>query len=193
MELAGLPLGLASEGSFGPDPMVGMFPWNVEFLIFIDDEQGLEIVGHAKSEANHVHLLTGDWAAAKAFARLAAFPAHHQVVRPEGENDLRLRKGIAAWTELEAAFAWAQAQSATGQVFLESDLRAHANPTRMENIRRAAEDLVARLRSLYPACGAPTRETLAEVQGCLTYAHRVTHQHTDPEVADPGRCDHCNL
>ena len=33
MELAGLPLGLASEGSFGPDPFTGMFPWNVEFLI----------------------------------------------------------------------------------------------------------------------------------------------------------------
>ena len=26
MELAGLPLGLASEGAFGPDPMTGMFP-----------------------------------------------------------------------------------------------------------------------------------------------------------------------
>ena len=37
MQLAGLPLGLASEGSFGPDPMLGMFPWNVEFLIFIDE------------------------------------------------------------------------------------------------------------------------------------------------------------
>lgn len=36
MEMSGLSLGLASEGSFGPDPMVGMFPWNVEFLIFID-------------------------------------------------------------------------------------------------------------------------------------------------------------
>ena len=50
MELSGLSLGLASEGSFGPDPMVGMFPWNVEFLIFIDDERGLEVVG--------VHLLS---------------------------------------------------------------------------------------------------------------------------------------
>ena len=35
MQLSGLPFGLASEGSFGPDPMVGMFPWNVELLIFL--------------------------------------------------------------------------------------------------------------------------------------------------------------
>ena len=50
MELARLPLGLASEGSFGPHPMLGMFPWNVEFLIFIDDERGLEIVGVAQGK-----------------------------------------------------------------------------------------------------------------------------------------------
>ena len=95
MELSGLPLGLASEGSFGPDPMVGMFPWNVEFLVFIDDEAELEIVGLAQGKANHAHLLTGEWAAAEAFARQAEFPAHHLVVRPEGENDPRIKIGRA--------------------------------------------------------------------------------------------------
>ncbi|MEW5906670.1 MAG: DUF6671 family protein [Elusimicrobiota bacterium] len=211
MELSGLPLGLASEGSFGPDPMIGMLPWNVEVLIFLDNEQGLEIAGCAQGEANHVHLLTGDWAAAEGFARKAEFPAHHLVVRPEDENDARIRKGIASWTELKAAFAWAQAQSAGGQVFLETDLRAHANPRRMENIRRAAEDLAARLRALCPACGAPgfwlvervtglpcagcgmpTREIRAEIHGCLKCAHRVTRTRTGSRYADPGRCDCCN-
>ncbi|WP_147652921.1 DUF6671 family protein [Vulcaniibacterium gelatinicum] len=211
MELSGLSLGLASEGSFGPDPMVGMFPWNVEFLIFIDDEQGLEIVGVAQGKAMHAHLLTGDWTAAETFARQAAFPAHHLVVRPEGENDPRLRKGIAAWEELKATFAWAQAQSASGQVFLETDLRAHANPTRMEMIRLAAEDLAAKLGSPCPACGtpgfwivervaglpcgdcgAPTRETRAEVYGCLKCVHRETRERPEPQYADPERCDYCN-
>ncbi len=211
MELAGLPIGLASEGSFGPDPMVGMFPWNVEFLIFIDDEQGLEIVGLAQGKANHAHLLTGEWAAAEAFARQTEFPAHHLVVRPEGENDPRIKKGIAAWADLEAAFAWAQTQSADRLVFLETDLRAHANPTRMENIRLAAEDLVKKLLSPCPACGAPgfwlvehvaglpcadcgapTRETRAEIHGCLKCAHRETRERNESRYADPGRCDYCN-
>lgn len=211
MELSGLPLGLASEGSFGPDPMVGMFPWNVEFLVFIDDEAELEIVGLAQGKANHAHLLTGEWAAAEAFARQAEFPAHHLVVRPEGENDPRIQKGIAAWAEFEAAFAWARAQSASGEVFLETDLRAHANPTRMENIRLAAEDLVKKLLSPCPACGAPgfwlvehvaglpcadcgapTREICAEVHGCVKCSHRLTRERTEPPYADPGRCDYCN-
>ena len=211
MELSGLSLGLASEGSFGPDPMVGMFPWNVELLIFLDDERGLEIVGVAQGKANVSHLLTADWAVAVAFAKRAQFPAHHLVVRPESEDDPRIRKGIAAWAELEAVFAWALAESGNGRVFVETDVRAHANPTRMDNIRLAAEDLVKKLRSLCPACstpgfwivervdglpcvdcGAPTREPRAEVHGCLKCAHRLTRERTDRQYADPGRCDYCN-
>lgn len=211
MELSGLPLGLASEGSFGPDPMAGMFPWNVEFLIFLDDERGLEVVGVAQGKANFSHLLTDDWAAVEAYARQAGFPAHYLVTRPESEDDPRMRKGIAAWAELEAAFAWARAAAANGRVFVETDLRAHANPTRMDNIRLAAEDLVKKLRSLCPDCGtpgfwivervaglpcadcgAPTRETRAEILGCLKCAHRETRERADRQYADPGRCDYCN-
>ncbi len=213
MRLSGLPLGLASEGSFGLDPFAGMFPWNVEFLIFLDDERGLEVVGVAQGAANFSHLLTDDWAAAEAFAKQAGFPAHHLVVRPESEDDPRMRKGIAAWVALEAVFAWALAASASGRVFVETDVRvrAHANPTRMDNIRLAAEDLVKKLRSLCPscgtpgfwivervdglpceACGAPTRETRAEILGCLKCPHRETRKRADRQYADPSRCDSCN-
>lgn len=211
MQLSGLPLGLASEGSFGPDPMAGIFPWNVELLIFLDDERGLEVVGVAQGKTNFAHLLAADWAAAEAFAKQAGFPAHHLVVRPESEDDPRLRKGIAAWVELEAVFARALAESANGRVFVETDVRAHANPARMHNIRLAAEDLVKKLGSLCPACGtpgfwfvervtglpcgdcgAPTRETRAEIHGCLKCAHRLTRERTDRQYADAGRCDYCN-
>lgn len=57
MQLAGRPLGLASEGSFGPDPMLGVFPWNVGLLVWIDDVHGLEAVGRAQGKANFAHLL----------------------------------------------------------------------------------------------------------------------------------------
>ena len=211
MELSSLPLGLASEGSFGPDPMTGMFAWNVELLIFLDDERGIEVTSVAQGKTNFSHLLTTDWAAAETFAKQAEFPAHHLVVRPESEDDPRMRKGIAAWEELEAAFISALAESANGRVFVETDVRAHANPTRMHNIRLAADDLVKKLNSPCPACGtpgfwivervaglacadcgAPTRETRAEVHGCLKCAHRLTRERTDRQYADPGRCDYCN-
>ena len=211
MELSGLPLGLASEGSFGPDPMMGMFPWNVEFLILIDDERELEVVGVAQGKANFSHLLAADWAAAEAFARGTGFPEHHLVVRPQDEGDPRIRKGIADWDSLEEAFHRACASAADGRAFLETDMRAHANPTRMENIRVAAEDLASKLSSPCPACGtpgfwviervavrpcedcgAPTRETRAQVYGCLKCAYRLTRERTGRAYADPGRCDYCN-
>lgn len=211
MELSGLPLGLASEGSFGPDPFAGMFPWNVEMVVFIDDERGLEIVGSAQGHANFAHRLAASWEEAQDFARSAEFPEHHLVVRPQGEDDPRIRKGIASWAALEAAFFWAREQSANGLVFLETDVRAHANPTRMANIRLAAEELAKKLCSLCPACGmpgfwvlervpglpcadcgAPTREPRGEVLGCVKCVHREVRHYSDRVAADPGCCEHCN-
>ena len=169
------------------------------------------MTGVAQGKANFSHLLTDDWAAAAAYVRQAGFPAHHLVVRPEGEDDPRMRKGIATWVALEAAFVWALAASASVRVFVETDLRAHANPTRMDNIRLADEYLVKKLCSLCPACSTPgfwivgrvaglpcadcgalTREIRAEVHGCPKCAHRLTRERTDRHSADPGRCDYCN-
>lgn len=61
MQRSGLPIGLASEGSFVTDLFAGMFRWNMEFLIFIDDERDLEVVGIAQGTANfsHCSLMTG--------------------------------------------------------------------------------------------------------------------------------------
>lgn len=211
MELSGLSLGLASEGSFGPDPMAGLFPWNVELLVFIDDERGIEVTGMAQQATRFAHLLTHDWQQAAQFARQAGFPEHHLVVRPQGQDDPRIEKGLATWTALEAAFHRARARAEYGQVFLENDVRAHAHPTRMDVIRLAAEDLAAKLNSPCPACGAPgfcvverlrglpcgdcgapTREIRADIYGCLECARRETRERADVEHADPGRCDYCN-
>jgi hypothetical protein len=123
------------------------------------------------------------------------------------EGEPRIRKGIASWPELKGAFAHARAQSAQGQVMLENDLRAHTHPTRQDNIRRAAQDLAARLQSLCASCttpgfwavdriaglprgtcGVPTRETRAEVLACLKCDCREDRSRGGPAVVDPSRC-----
>lgn len=211
MELSGLSLGLASEGSFGLDPFAGMFPWNVEILLFIDDFLGLEVAGVAQAKANSAQLLSTHWGEVETFARTVGFPEHCLVLRPESEADTRIRKGISDWPGLKDAYAWAISQSASGQAFIEVDLRAYANPVRLTNIRMAAVDLAKRLSSLCPicytpgfwvveslpgllcrACGAPTRQIRAEIYGCLKCGHMMPHEHTDREYADPGHCDYCN-
>jgi hypothetical protein len=42
-----------------------------------------------------------------------------------------------------------------GSAFIETDMRAHRNPTRMRAIKRATLDLVRKFRSPCPECGAP--------------------------------------
>lgn len=211
MELSGLPFGLGSEGAFVPDPFIGMTPWNVELIVFIDYVRSLEVVGIAQGHGNFSHLLTNEWPALEAFARDAGFPEQQLVVRPRDEHDQRIRKGIHTWPALEAALAWAAAEAENGLAFVETDGRAHANPLRMATIGLAATDLAARLASLCPACGtpgywqvdrvaglrcadcgAPTRETRAQVYGCPKCAHRETRAVSGPGHADPGRCDACN-
>ena len=103
MELACLPFGLGSEGTFVPDPFIGMAPWNVEVIVFIDSLRNLEAVGIAQDRGNFRHLLTHEWPALEAFVREAGFPHQQLVVRPRDEHDRRIRKGIHTWAELEAA------------------------------------------------------------------------------------------
>lgn len=211
MTRSGHARGLGSEGAFGADPFAGLVPWNVEVVVLIDDQLGIEIVGVAEGPAVHVHREVGDWPAAMAFARDARFPEHHLVVRPDGPDNPCCEKGLDRWDTLEQAFLRAQAASGVGRVFLESDLRAHANPTRMDTIRHAAENLAARYRSACPRCsapgfsvvehltglpcsdcGAPTREFLAEVWKCPKCAYTEQRVRAERTHADPARCDLCN-
>jgi hypothetical protein len=211
MELSGLSLGLGSEGSFGPDPFVGMFPWNIEYLVFIDDERGIEVIGIAQGAPMDRQLSTDTWTAAKKFAIESGFPKHHLVVRPDSANDLRIHKTLSTWKLLETAFHAAKAQSSQGQVFLENDLRAHANPTRMANIKRAAEDLATKLACACPQCktpgfsivervkglpcaqcSSPTEEVQAEVYRCQKCSFTQEEKRANALTADPGRCRHCN-
>jgi hypothetical protein len=211
MELAGLPVGLASEGAFGPDPFTGMASWNVEMLVLIDDRLGIEVVGESQAPGHHHHRTVHTLDALEAFAREAGFPSHHLVLRPDDEHDRRIRKGLDAWDALRAGFDWAQKQSRKGAVFVETDLRAHANPTRMETIASAADDLIRRMRSACPACrapgfaavehiaglpcadcGHPTAEPLAERWACVKCDHAEVRSLPSRTVADPASCDLCN-
>ena len=211
MELSGLPLGVASEGSFGADPVAGMFPWNVELLVWIDSERELEVVGVAQGNAAFAHLLTGEWPAIVEFAEQMAFPSHQLVVRPAAEDGLPVHKGIDSWDNLQSAYKEVLRQSRNGLVFVETDVRAHTNPTRMAMIKMAAEDLANKLGCLCPVCTspgfaaveairglrcagchAPTNEMSAEVLGCVKCEHRVTRERRDLLFADPGRCNFCN-
>lgn len=211
MEIADLPVGLASEGSFGPDPMVGLIPWNIEFVLFLDDERGLEIVGVAQGKSNFAHLVISHPDELEEFKARVGFPAHQLVVRPDSESDARILKGISTEPELSKALRWAFSLSSEGKVHVETDLRAHTNPTRMAVIKSAAEDLATKLVTPCPACATPgyavttrsgrlpcadcgglTDEPSTETRTCAKCAFAETTDLPKGKMADPGRCRHCN-
>jgi hypothetical protein len=210
MELSGLCIGLASEGSFGTDPFSGMLPWNRELLIWIDDRLGIEIIATSAGKTNLSHRLIESWEEAMDFARSAGFPQHHLVIRPADENHPELRKGLADWDSLGDAVTWALNFAPNRRAFIETDMRAFANPTRLENIRLAAVDLGRRLSSFCPACGAPgfalggqvrglpcedcgtpTNEVKADSHRCVRCEHQMLVER-EREYASARYCDYCN-
>lgn len=211
LALAGASVGVASEGSFDRDPFTGLLPWNVEIVVLVDDVRGVTLVGSAQGAAKSGHLCTDTWEAAERFARESGFPEHGLVVRPDNADDGRIIKGLHSWESYAEAFWRSKALAANGTAFVEVDLRAHANPTRMGLIRLAAEDLASKLCSRCPSCeapgfwvverrgglqcascGFPTRETLSEVWGCASCGMRESREVGSGRQADPGRCDICN-
>lgn len=208
---AGTRFAVASEGAFVTDPWTGMLPWDIEMVLFLDLQTGVEVVGMAQAGALNRHRLVSEWGALLDFGREAGFPAHALVLRPDHQDDPRVLKGLHSEVALRQAFEKTLALSATGQVFVENDLRAHCHPGRREIIVKAAHNLVERLQSCCPACGQPdfwvaglieglpcrwcqepTRQIKAERWVCPACQYNEVRTRPGPAFADPARCGHCN-
>ncbi|MFZ5641697.1 MAG: DUF6671 family protein [Bacillota bacterium] len=212
MELAGIDIGLASEGSFGSHPLIPFVPWNVEIVLLVDQKEKLEICGQcANSETNYAHGIIASLQEAEEFARKAGFPEHWLVLRPDNERHQSVVKGINTWEHLKDAVRWGFTKSAAGKVFLETDMRAHANPTRMRNIQKAAEDLAKKIKQQCPRCGTPgfsvtgmkkglpcewcgrpTEEIKARVFACGRCGFAKEKRMPRSKRAPAGRCQYCN-
>lgn len=212
LERSGLSLGLASEGSFGPHPAVPLLTAGVELLVFLDRERQLEVVEqHLELRTNYSRFRLEPGADPSPWLERIGFPSHAVIVRPEANPPVPCVKGIQSLSALEQAIATCRAASAEPLV-LETDMRAHLNPTRMASIRRLGFKLVRRLASTCPACsapgwgctgtrpglpcswcGSPTELVAADVWSCVACDHSEERPRADGrQEADPGHCPYCN-
>ncbi|MFK2905951.1 hypothetical protein ISP17_18470 [Dyella ginsengisoli] len=206
-------LGLASEGSFGPHPVVPFLAWGSEQVVLIDRASGLELVGRHAAPASHfVHAQVADVDAALAFAARVGFPRQGVIVmgveHGQPSPAVALAKNASDRDTLIAAVR--RALDACGAASLETDMRAHRNPRRMRCIRRATVDLLRAWRSRCPACArpgfvitarlpgrpcgwcsAPTRQMLADERRCAGCGH-LERRPRDDGPAEPAHCDACN-
>ncbi|MFI5833360.1 DUF6671 family protein [Micromonospora sp. NPDC051300] len=211
MAVTGSPVGLASEGAFGPHPAAPWMPADVEYVALVDARSGLTVVESVVSaETNHAHVTTDgrDRAVVLAFLRRVGFPHHAVVVRPAAGPGAP-EKGLRRLVDVLAALRRAGAGSADGRATLAADLRAHVNPTRMRVIAAAGQRLVRRLATACPACaapgfgpvgaegglpcrdcGTPSPLDATLVDGCAGCPYRSRRPVAGR--ADPGSCPRCN-
>ena len=155
MEVTGLDIGVASEGSFSQDTYIPFLNSNLELIIMIDKKNNLEIIGYSKSlktnaSGKYVHNIHE----ALSFSESVGFPSHGVILRKRNNSET-LFKGIVDKQELETKFNFLIGGFFNKKVYIETDLRAHMNPTRMENIEKAALNIVENIKSICLRCGTP--------------------------------------
>lgn len=160
----GVPRAISSEGSYRPCQKLFPGARNVEILAFVDMENGKEVVEIMTNLPTRFvkGRVPADFAAPETQALLSAmgWPEVRAMVVPEdpGQGVVMpawVFKGLADAPSVIEAMQVCGTHSADGWVHLESDLRAHMNPTRMASVARVGEALVQRLAGL--GYGQPLR------------------------------------
>lgn len=208
-------LAIASEGSFVPHPWLPGLPLDREIVLLLDAQHDLEIVGQVTSTTtNFRHKTVRSLAEAIAFAEAIGFPQHGLIAMTEQftKDPNHIIKGITDYDHLQAAIDQLERQTIDGSVHLETDMRAHMNPTRMKVIAEATQDLLSSLQHSCPQCGTPgfvgrdrrpglpcalcqlpTTMTLAIVYHCRRCGFSQEKLYPDGQyTADPTYCSYCN-
>lgn len=202
---------LASEGSFGPHPQFPLLPSDRELILLVDRRHDLVLRGEVLSlETNFNHATVSDLEEALAFGARVGFPEHGLIAMAQANPppNTPIFKGMQSEEQLQRAIATLQAYSP--RIHLETDMRAHMNPTRMQVIAQAAAQLVQAMAQGCPQCGwpgfvaceklpglpcglcgAPTGAIKANRYRC----QRCLYEQVVPvtaTVADPSQCYFCN-
>jgi hypothetical protein len=211
MKIANCDLGIATEGSFGAHPSSFFAQANDELVIFIDRKNDLEIVGRTLSFATNFSGATvNNTLELFEFAEKVGFPEHGLILKPTAESTEEVYKGIVDKPTLETRFTTLQRKY--GQVYVETDMRAMYNPTRMQVIASATEKLIQNIQSHCPQCDTPgfvitnslpglrcswcgntTSSTLSHIYNCkkCQFSKEVLYPN-DKQTEDPGFCNYCN-
>jgi len=165
MSLLKTDIAIASEGSFNKHPYFTI-PWNIEVVMLYDRKDRLVISGVCENwDTNHNNMFVSSIKEVRDFADRIGFPEHYIILRPDTNDSKKIIKGINDKEWLEDAFNWCKIKSQKGVAFIETDMRAFANPTRMKNIEKATENLIKKIKQLCPKCGRPGFDVTKSIKG----------------------------
>lgn len=206
--------GLSSEGSFGQHPYIPFLPCNNEILYFIDRKRNFHLhLSYLSEKTNYNMQSIGSIEELQIFAKKALFPSHALIMRTDNkENKNFIVKGINRQDKLDSTFKELMNSSDNGKVWVETDMRAHMNPSRMKVIEQVAKELANRLAMLCAKCKSPgwgkmsiekglecswcqraTDLMKSEIYGCIQCDHKEKMPRADKlRKANPADCSYCN-
>ena len=211
IQLYNCDLVIASEGSFGPHPSLLFVYADDEILMLIDKKNDLEIsVRELSIGTNFNGREVSTTKELTEFANLANFPSHALIIRKAKGDFSEITKGITDWEKLENTFR--QYLEKYGAVYVETDMRAMYNPTRMRVIEKATKKLIDKINSCCPECNTPgfgisnakmglscllcnfpTRSVLSYLYSCQKCAYTKEEMYPNKKTSeDPMYCDICN-
>ena len=211
IEMSGCDLAIASEGSFGTHPSIFFAHADSEIVMLVDKKNNLEIWAYEIStKTNFDGAEMNSFDELLTFAKAAKFPSHGLILRKSKDEVEDIFKGITLRKDLKKHFNYLFEKY--GKVYVETDMRAMYNPTRMKVIKSATINLIQKINCLCPACnapgfsvtkampglpcsdcGMPTRSTLTHIYECKLCKHKIEkHYPNGLFKEEPTFCDFCN-
>lgn len=212
MKLTGIDLGFASEGSFGNHPAFSFIQSNLEIVMLVDTKNDLEIVGHFRTSNTPVRgqiVYTPEEAVRVALSW--GFPTQGVILRQSETSNRHLYKEITTENDLRSTTEKLLSKWYIKSIYIQTDMRAHRCPKRMEGIRQATLDLIKNCKSVCPKCSTPGFVITDVVKGlrcsdcglatdlvketvrcCKKCSYQEIRPREDKSSAEPGECQWCN-
>jgi hypothetical protein len=145
---------IATEGSFGPHPAFFMLSGHEELMMFSDKKNDLEIVvKEITSQTNFNGRTVDNLEDLQHFLDVVLFPSHGIIMKASKDNLNDIKKGIHDPLEMRDHYDFLI--SKYGAAYVETDMRAMHNPSRMKVIEELTRKLIDRITTSCPQCQTP--------------------------------------
>lgn len=207
-------LAVASEGSFGPHPSIPFIGSDYEMLAFVDENLQIAVIEKTLSaKTNFSHRVVTPDDDIDEYLSKVGFPTHGMICKPNtyDKKDC-IYKGIQDAEKLRQYIKICADISQDKKAHIETDMRAHMNPTRCLVIEELTHRLVKRINALCPACQTPgfgmvaterglscescggeTQMVKHEIWGCVKCEFKNKQPRADGRIyAQTQYCGYCN-
>lgn len=203
---------IANEGTFGPHPYIPFVASDSEVIVLYDTKnENYFYIHDVSTETNFAEKEIVSFEQLHDFLEQVKFPSHALIVSAMSNNGVQhFEKAIQDKTVLKEAINRLFALSKNGLVKVQTDMRAHLNPTRMNFIKQCTLKFVDELKNTCPKCdypqfkikrterglpcyncNTPTQSINKYIYECVNCKY-IEEKRNEKEFEDPIYCEICN-